>query len=147
MNRRGAAATRARAAILVASGLAFSLFVSRPIDAAGKHRKKPAKKAKVVAADFDRQLPVLGTRLREFPAGPGGGKALADRGCVFCHSADMVAQQRLTEKQWAAEVTKMVNWGADVPADKKEELVAYLVKNFGVDGALYEPVTTRPVGK
>lgn len=130
--------------------VALSLLVAHPTDAAGKHKKKPAKNAKaakIAAVDFDKKLPVLGTRLSEFPAGPGGGKAIADRGCVFCHSADMIGQQRLTEKQWAAEVTKMVNWGADVPADKKEELVAYLVKNFGVDGAPYEPVTTRPVGK
>jgi len=106
---------------------------------------KKKTKTKPAAPDFDPHLPILGTRLAEFPAG--AGKASADRGCVFCHSVDMVAQQRLTEKQWAAEVVKMTNWGADVPADKREELVAYLVKNFGPDGGPYAPVLTRPVGK
>ena len=109
-----------------------------------KKKKKPAK-AKVLPADFDTHLPVLGTKLAEFPAGPG--KPLADRGCVFCHSADIVVQQRLTEKQWTAEVTKMAGWGADVPAENRDGLVAYLVKNFGTDGPKYEAVVTRPVGK
>ena len=114
---------------------------------AAKHKKTPAKTAKATAhvSDFDPRLPILGTRLAQFPGG--AGKASADRGCVFCHSVDIVAQQRLTEKQWTAEVTKMTNWGADVPADTREELIAYLVANFGPDSKPYEPVTTRPVGK
>jgi hypothetical protein len=106
---------------------------------------KTAKTAKTKPSDFDPRLPILGTRLAQFPAG--AGKASADRGCVFCHSVDIVAQQRLTEKQWSAEVTKMTSWGADVPADKREELVAYLFANFGPDSKQYEPVVTRPVGK
>lgn len=140
---------KTRAVLLLA---ALAVVASPWADAgasAAKHKRKPAKKTakagKTMPPDFDPKLPILGTRLREFPAGPG--KESADRGCVFCHSADIVAQQRLTEKQWAAEVTKMANWGADVPPDKREELVAYLVKNYGPDAPRYEPVTTRPVGK
>jgi len=143
---------RTGAAVLVA--LALSLvaapWTADRASAATATKKKAAStkksaKTKPKPPDFDPHLPILGTRLREFPAGPG--KESADRGCVFCHSVDMVAQQRLTEKQWTAEVTKMANWGADVPADKREELVAYLVKNFGPDAPQYEPVVTRPVGK
>jgi hypothetical protein len=107
--------------------------------------KTKSSKKKAAAPDFDPHLPILGTRLAEFPPGPG--KASADRGCVFCHSVDIVAQQRLTEKQWGAEVTKMTNWGADVPPDKREELIAYLARNFGPDAPQYDPVVTRPVGK
>ena len=59
----------------------------------------------------------------------------------------MVVAESLKKKQWTAEVTKMTNWGADVPADKREELVAYLARNFGPDAPQYEPVVTRPVGK
>jgi len=87
----------------------------------------------------------LGTRLLEFP--PGDGKSIADQACLACHATDMVRQQRLTEKQWAAEVTKMAVWGADIPQDKREELVAYLVNNFGPGAPKYEPVLTRPVGR
>jgi len=134
---------KGRAVLLLVLSLGFLAAPPRESDAA-KRRKKPAK-TKAAPPDFDTHLPVMGTRLSEFPAG--AGKASADRGCVFCHSVDMVAQQRLTEKQWAAEVTKMTNWGADVPADKREELIAYLVQNFGPGGPRREPVATRPVGK
>ena len=127
---------------LLAGLLAFSL--SDSADAAKARKKKRAKKP-VAAPTFDTHLPVLGTRLAEFPAGPG--KATADQACLSCHAADMVAQQKLTEKQWTASVTKMVGWGAPVPEDKRAELIEYLVKNFGPDNDRYQPVVTRPVGR
>jgi hypothetical protein len=89
-------------------------------------------------------LPVLGAELGELPAGTM--KPLADQACLHCHSADMIRQQKLNEKQWTAEVTKMVGWGAAVPEDKKSELVAYLLKNFGPENT-WQPVTTRPMGR
>ena len=94
--------------------------------------------------DLHARLPILGTKLAQLPPGPG--KESADAACMTCHSADMIAQQRLTEKQWTAEITKMTGWGADVPADKRDELIAYLVKNFGPE-AKFEPVVSRPVGR
>lgn len=130
----------------IALPLLLAAILASPADvpaSSPRPRKKTAKKT--APADFDTHLPVLGTKLAEFPAGPG--KALADQGCVFCHSADMATQQHLTEKQWTAEVTKMTGWGADVPADKRDELIAYLVKNFGPDAPRYVPVITRPVGR
>jgi hypothetical protein len=136
----------ALAAVVPPGSMAAASGAAHPnASKASKKTKSKSSKKKAAAPDFDPHLPILGTRLAEFPPGPG--KASADRGCVFCHSVDIVAQQRLTEKQWAAEVVKMTNWGADVPADKREELVAYLVKNFGPDAPHYEPVVTRPVGK
>ena len=114
-----------------------------PPDAAtaksSKHRKKKA------AVNFDQSLPVLGTRLAEFP--PGASKSLADKACLECHSADMVWQQHLTEKQWTGEVNKMIGWGSEVPEDKKEALVAYLVENFGPGNDKFQPVIARPVGR
>jgi hypothetical protein len=59
----------------------------------------------------------------------------------------MVLQQRLTEKQWTASVEKMMRWGAAVPADRKDALIAYLVEHFGTDNDRFEPQVTRPVGK
>lgn len=87
-------------------------------------------------------LPELGTVLGEFPAG--SMKALADQACVNCHSADMSRQQRLNEKQWAAEVDKMVGWGAVVPEEQKAALVAYLTESFGPDNESFQPVVARP---
>jgi len=107
-------------------------------------KKKSEAAAKPGPVNYDAHLPILGTRLAQLPAGPG--KELADAACMTCHSADLIAQQRLTEKQWVAEITKMTGWGADVPADKRDELIAYLVKNFGPD-AKFEPVVSRPVGR
>ena len=59
----------------------------------------------------------------------------------------MVRQQRLTEKQWTAEVTKMVGWGAVVPEDQKDALVAYLLEHFGPDNDRFQPVVAKPLGR
>ena len=39
--------------------------------------------------------------------------------CLMCHAEEMTARLRLTEKQWAAEVDKMVGWGAPVKPELK----------------------------
>jgi hypothetical protein len=90
-------------------------------------------------------LPELGTELGQLPPGPM--KAVADQACLHCHSADMVRQQRLTEKQWTAEVNKMIGWGAAVPEEKKDALVAYLLEHFGPDNDRFRPVAARPLGR
>jgi len=125
--------------------LAFigAALIGPPETAAAKSSKK--KKTATAPVNFDKNLPVLGTKLSELPDGPS--KALADKACLECHSADMMWQQRLTEKQWTATVTKMVGWGSDVPDDKKGALIAYLVENFGPDNDKFQPVITRPVGR
>jgi hypothetical protein len=87
-------------------------------------------------------LPVVGTQLGELPAGPM--KALADQACLHCHSADMIRQQKLTEKQWTAEVTKMSGWGAVVPEDQKAALIVYLTEHFGPENQSFNPVVAKP---
>lgn len=137
---------RGWAARLAAAGLAVALLLATAADSAAAPRKKKRHREKAPApADFDVRLPVLGTRLAEYP--PGRGKAVADLACLLCHSASMSAQQRLSEKQWAKEVDKMIGWGAAVPPDRRDELVAYLVANFGPDNDRFEPLVTRPVGR
>jgi hypothetical protein len=91
------------------------------------------------------ELPELGTVLPPLP--PGSGKSVADAACLNCHSADMIRQQRLTQKQWEANVAKMIGWGAVVPEDQKDALVAYLLQNFGPDNDRFEPVAARPLGR
>jgi DMSO/TMAO reductase YedYZ molybdopterin-dependent catalytic subunit len=51
--------------------------------------------------------------------------------CVTCHDDDVIRQQRLTRAQWDAEINKMVNWGAKVPAEDRNTLLDYLVSTFG----------------
>lgn len=50
--------------------------------------------------------------------------------CLMCHGEEMTSHQRLTAKQWNAEVEKMIAWGSPVPADRKGLLVDYLTTNF-----------------
>lgn len=122
-----------------------SLASPRKSKRRARAKAKSSKSVKPAPVTFDVRLPVLGTRLAEFP--PGEGKSLADSACLSCHSTDLVRQQRLTEKQWSASLTKMIGWGAEVPESKKETLLAYLVKNFGPDNDRFEPVITRPAGR
>ncbi|HKA35665.1 MAG TPA: cytochrome c [Thermoanaerobaculia bacterium] len=133
----------ARAALALLAAAAVSLSAASA--AASKKPKKNGSQSTLGRTDFDARLPVLGTRLSEFP--PGEGKAIADAACLSCHSTDLVRQQRLNEKQWTASVAKMVGWGAEVPESRKAALIAYLVKNFGPDNTSFEAMVTRPVGK
>jgi hypothetical protein len=94
-------------------------------------------------SSFDPKLPVFGTRLEVLPDGPG--KETADKACLSCHSTDILRQQRLSEAQWAASVKKMVGWGAEVPEEKKDELVKYLALHFGPGNDRFQPVITRPL--
>jgi hypothetical protein len=134
-----------RIALAALAAAALLLALADPASVAAAPKKKKAETTKEAPTNFDKSLPVLGTKLSEFPAGPM--KGLADGSCLTCHSADIVVQQHLTEKQWAAEVSKMAGWGSPVPEDKKSELIAYLVTHFGPDNARWRPVVTRPVGR
>ena len=132
-------------ALLAVLAFVGSAVIGPPETATATSSSKKTKKKAAASANFDQNLPVLGTRLAEFP--PGAAKPIADKACGQCHSPDMIAQQHLTEKQWTASVNKMIGWGAEVPDDKKEALIAYLVENFGPGNDKYQPVVARPVGK
>lgn len=93
---------------------------------------------------FDPNLPSLGATFAPLPAG--AGKQVADLSCQKCHSSDIIRQQRLQSKQWAAVVDKMIRWGAQVPDEHKAELVDYLATDFGPTNDRFAPIVTRPVG-
>jgi cytochrome c5 len=76
--------------------------------------------------------------------GTGDGHALVVAGCLSCHSEHMLAQQRLTQAQWAKVVTKMVGWGANVEPAEVAPLVAYLSASYGPDAGPYEPDAIPP---
>jgi hypothetical protein len=92
---------------------------------------------------YDANLPALGTKFHALPAG--NGRALVEASCLPCHSADLLAQQRLTEKQWTAAVEKMIRWGAAVKDADKAPMIAYLAKHFGAANH-FTPLRTRPTG-
>ncbi len=92
---------------------------------------------------FDPALPALGTKFHSLP--PGRGKQAVEASCFPCHSADMLAQQRLSEKQWTAELDKMIRWGAVVKDADKPAMIAYLSSHFGASNR-FVPIRTRPSG-
>jgi cytochrome c1 len=92
---------------------------------------------------YDHALPSIGTKFHSLPAGEG--KQLVEASCFPCHSADLIAQQRLTEKQWTAAVDKMIRWGAVVSDIGKPVMIAYLSRHFGVANR-FVPIRTRPAG-
>src|SRR5579864_3324130 len=53
--------------------------------------------------------------------------------CLMCHSEELTSSQRLTSQQWAAEVTKMIGWGAPVPPEQKDPLVEYLASRYAAN--------------
>ncbi len=87
-------------------------------------------------------LPMPGTQFQQLPEGKG--RAEVEAACYACHAADLLAQQRLNEKQWTASVDKMIRWGANVPPEQKSVIVAYLTRHFGPENR-FTPIKTRPV--
>lgn len=76
--------------------------------------------------------------------------------CAVCHSADLIAQQRLPRARWEATVEKMEHWGAEISKDETDLLVRYLSARYhpGAPDRLppldsefrkAEPLTQEPV--
>jgi ubiquinol-cytochrome c reductase cytochrome c subunit len=64
--------------------------------------------------------------------------------CLMCHGEDMTTRQRLTPRQWSAEVEKMVNWGSPLPTDRKQPLIDYLAEAFPNTQAAPPPERITP---
>ena len=88
------------------------------------------------------QLPQVGTTFKPLPKGEG--RKTVEAACLPCHSADILVQQRLTDKQWTASVDKMIRWGAVVADADKASMVLYLSKNFGPANK-FTPTKVQPV--
>lgn len=64
--------------------------------------------------------------------------------CLSCHTEQMLAQQRLTLKQWTGVVKKMQGWGAPVEPEKLEPLAAYLASKYSLEAGPYRVPTIAP---
>ena len=104
---------------------------------------KPVPKPKPRATPAAKPLPLLGTTFQTLP--PGKGRTEIEAACYRCHAADILVQQRLTEKQWTAAVEKMMRWGAVVPENDKAPIIAYLAKHFGPENKGFQPIRTQTV--
>ena len=69
------------------------------------------------------------------------GRALIANNCLSCHTEEMVAQQRLTAKQWDKVVKKMHGWGAPVEPENVEALIAYLAATYSLETPPYQVPT------
>lgn len=65
-------------------------------------------------------------------------ESLVTLDCLPCHDELMLAQQRLTAKQWAAVVKKMQGWGSIIPPENVDMVVDYLAKKYPADGKEYD---------
>jgi len=64
-----------------------------------------------------------------FPAGEG--KAIAERACLFCHSAMLVTQQAKDSTGWEKTLTTMKGWGSPLEPAERDTLRGYLLARFG----------------
>ena len=90
-------------------------------------------------------LPLLGTTFKQLP--PGAARPKVEAACYTCHSADLLVQQRLTEKQWTAAVEKMMRWGAPLEEKDKSAVIDYLSKHFGPQNNTFTPTKVQPLHK
>lgn len=51
--------------------------------------------------------------------------------CSLCHGLDVVAQQRLNRAGWIRVVDQMIEFGAPVQGEDRQEIIAYLSAFFG----------------
>jgi len=71
-------------------------------------------------------------------------EGLVENNCLACHSADMLAQQRLSRAQWDAAVKKMRKWGAPLEEENEAPLVEGLAAALGQEAPRYEPARLWP---
>jgi cytochrome c5 len=57
---------------------------------------------------------------------PQPGATILEARCLTCHDERLIEQQRLTAAGWAAELEKMIRWGATLTEPEKAVLIDYL---------------------
>ena len=65
------------------------------------------------------------------PLPPGEHMPLVLGACIPCHSAEMVAQQRLDRATWEAIVDRMIGYGAPITAETRPLILRYLETRLG----------------
>jgi hypothetical protein len=60
----------------------------------------------------------------------GKGRDVFQVSCMNCHDDTPVAALKRDRPGWTREVEKMIGWGAYIPANRKEELIDYLMTAF-----------------
>lgn len=50
--------------------------------------------------------------------------------CVICHSVEIAVQQRFGPEGWSDTLDRMIKYGAPIPPEDKQRLMAYLLRHF-----------------
>ena len=50
--------------------------------------------------------------------------------CLMCHSVEIAVQQRFGPEGWSDTLDRMIKYGAPIPPDDKQRLMAYLLRHF-----------------
>ena len=50
--------------------------------------------------------------------------------CVICHSVEIAVQQRLGPQGWSDTLDRMIRYGAPIPPEDKQKLMAYLLQHY-----------------
>jgi len=50
--------------------------------------------------------------------------------CVICHSVEIAVQQRFGPQGWSDTLDRMIRYGAPIPPEDKQTLMAYLLQHY-----------------
>ena len=50
--------------------------------------------------------------------------------CVICHSVEIAVQQRFGPQGWSDTLDRMIKYGAPIPPEDKQVLMAYLLRHY-----------------
>jgi len=50
--------------------------------------------------------------------------------CVICHSVEIAVQQRFGPQGWSDTLDRMIRYGAPIPPEDKQTLMAYLLEHY-----------------
>lgn len=76
----------------------------------------------------------------------GKGKAEFVRVCTACHGTDLVTQHRRTAAEWQKNVSDMVDRGADGSKQEIDDILAYLIANFGSNNSSSDKAGSAKTG-
>jgi len=65
----------------------------------------------------------------QLPEGPG--KVLVERICKNCHDPEQATSERMNREEWTKTLEKMIEAGAVGTDEEFNQILEYLVKNFG----------------
>src|SRR6266478_8704941 len=74
------------------------------------------------------QEPMQGRGAIQLPEGEG--KEIVQTACAACHSLGNITNSGHSPEEWKTTVAMMLNVGANVPKDKDDTELNYLIKNF-----------------